>query len=398
MAIKRLEVETRGDVLRPIVSRLTQAQVKDAENALEKLAALAVECATGSAVPSLSEAVEHYARHWRAAVAVESMPLRDARRAIVEAKERAGRRARTVQELDIALRAFENWIRMRPQYNGPSIDPDWTPPVHEITREHVAAYLGSLRSRAGLTAAPKTVANERGNLHAFFDWCRGVKNGRPIPGVTRRWCMANPAADIPRPDVPATAPQILSLDAARALMRHVQAWGGGRLAPFFALACFAGLRPGRGGELMKLAVHPGLRQPCKEASGRPLLDLERGILTVPADVSKTGRRRVVTIQPNLREWLERFPGPILPDGAPTAIRRVRKACALDHDVCRHSFISYFTGLTGSKGRAALEAGNSERVIDAHYLHLPTEAEAREYFAIRPSGRSSKRAAQPAGGR
>lgn len=35
-------------------------------------------------------------------------------------------------------------------------------------------------------------------------------------------------------------------------------------------------------------------------------------------------------------------------------------------------------------RAALEAGNSERIIDAHYLHIPTEAEAREYFAILPA--------------
>ena len=389
MAVKRLEVETRGDVLRPIVSRLTQAQVKDAETALERLAALAAESVGKDAPPSLLEAVEHYARHWRASVSVEAMPFRDARRAIVSDKERAGRRARSVAELDISLRAFERWLLMRPRYAAESIDADWTPPVHEVTRADVAAYLESLRSRAGLMASPKTRNNVRGDLHGFFDWCRGIRNGRALPGVVRRWCVGNPVADVPKSTVRASEPQILSVEAARALMRHVETWGGGRLAPFFALAAFAGLRPGRGGELRKLAAHPGLWSPCREASGRPLIDLERGILTVPADVAKTGRRRIVTIQANLRAWLARFPGPILPDGAETAIRRARGVCGLAHDVCRHSFISYLVGLTGSKGRTALEAGNSERIIDAHYLHIPMETEAREYFAILPADAARK---------
>ncbi len=386
MAVKRLEVETRGDVLRPIVSRLTQAQAKDAETALDRLAALAAESAGTAAPATLCEAVEHYARHWRASVSVEAMPFRDARRAIVSDKERAGRRARSVTELDISLRAFERWLLMQPRYTEGSVDTDWTPPVHEIGRADVAAYLDSLRSRAGLVASPKTRNNIRGDLHGFFDWCRGVRNGKPLPGVTRRWCVENPVADIAKENVRSSEPQILSIEAARALMRHVEKWGGGRLAPFFSLAAFAGLRPGRAGELRKLAVHPDLWKPCKAAGGRPLIDLERGILTVPAEVSKTGRRRIVTIQPNLRAWLERFPGPILPDGAETATRRVRGVCSLAHDVCRHSFISYLVGLTGSKARAALEAGNSERVIDKHYLHIPTAPEAREYFAIMPTAR------------
>ena len=56
---------------------------------------------------------------------------------------------------------------------------------------------------------------------------------------------------------------------------------------------------------------------------------------------------------------------------------------------RHSFISYRVALTKDIAAVALEAGNSPKMIFAHYRELCTEAEAREWFSILPAERAAK---------
>ena len=51
---------------------------------------------------------------------------------------------------------------------------------------------------------------------------------------------------------------------------------------------------------------------------------------------------------------------------------------------RHSFISYRVALTKDIAAVALEAGNSARMIFAHYRELGTESEAAEWFGIVPA--------------
>jgi len=217
----------------------------------------------------------------------------------------------------------------------------------------------------------------------------GIEADRPLPGVSRRWHSVNPAAAIPKEIVPESVPAVLSVEEAGRLMQHVEAFKGGRLVPYFALALFAGLRPGPNGELYKLHAHPNRDEPCREASGRPLIDLVRGVLTVTADISKTRRKRVLTIQPNLRKWLARYGTDILPEGHDRDIKEVRAGQALGHDVLRHSFISYHVAAFRSKASTALEAGNSESIIDAHYLNLPTVKEGKAFFSILPASRERK---------
>lgn len=136
-------------------------------------------------------------------------------------------------------------------------------------------------------------------------------------------------------------------------------------------------------------MDPQRNKPCREAGGRPLIDLERKVITITADISKTGRKRIITIQPNLLRWLERYGLEILPANGRTGIDNIRADCTLGHDVLRHSFISHHVAAFGSKGRTALEAGNSEAIIDAHYLNLPTEEEGKAFFQILPSDADSK---------
>jgi hypothetical protein len=51
---------------------------------------------------------------------------------------------------------------------------------------------------------------------------------------------------------------------------------------------------------------------------------------------------------------------------------------------RHSFISYRVALTKDIAAVALEAGNSPKMILAHYRELCTEAEAADWFSILPA--------------
>jgi len=101
-------------------------------------------------------------------------------------------------------------------------------------------------------------------------------------------------------------------------------------------------------------------------------------------------RRLVTIQPNLAAWLDAYPldkYPIMPPqmknlrGKLTQIRREFK---LGHDVLRHTFISMHVAKFRSMGDTALQAGNSEKIIQRHYLNVTTQQEAEAFFAIRPA--------------
>jgi hypothetical protein len=316
--------------------------------------------------------------------------MRDARNTCLRDKEARGvLRYRSVIQLESSLKAFERWLCRQPRYLTQSIEEDWTPDVCEITKDDVASYLDSMRNKTGLVATPKTKNNARADLRSFFNWCIGMEDDRPLPGVSRRWHSTNPAAAVPKQLEKDSVPGVLSLKEAAALMKHVEGFKGGKLVPYFALALFAGLRPGPDGELRKLQAHPSRDEPCREAGGRPLIDLARGILTITSDIAKTRRKRVVTIQPNLRKWLVSYGTEILPSGYDRDIKAIRKKLKLGHDVLRHSFISYHVAAFRSKAETALQAGNSEAIIDTHYLNLPTEKEGKAFFSIKPAAGERK---------
>jgi integrase len=382
LATKRLENMTQQKGLLPVLTSLSLVRLREAEMAVEKLEAVRADLPDDEPMPTLLEAVAHYSDHLRRTRAVEKISMREARIQCFRDKAARGMRHRSVVEADNFMKAFEAWLRLRPRYTSKSFLEDWTPPVQEVTTADVVEFLAGLRGKNGLIAKPKTRNNGRAILRSFFGWCIGMENDTPMPGVMRRWHVENPAAAVPVEQVEAGVPEVLSVQAAAELMVDVERTRGGWLVPFFSLALFAGIRPK--GELRKLAAHEGLNAPHRSAGGRPLMDFEREVITIPAEVSKTGRRRVLTIQKNLIAWLKAYPGPVFPVGHTEAIAAIRRKHGLGHDVLRHSFISYHVAAFGSKGRTALEAGNSETIIDKHYLNLPTEAEGRAFFSIMPS--------------
>jgi len=113
------------------------------------------------------------------------------------------------------------------------------------------------------------------------------------------------------------------------------------------------------------------------------LKLDQDLIEVPAANAKTRRRRLITLQPNLRAWLD-LGGELRPLGHVTVRSTVRLSkVPWSANVTRHSFVSYHVAKFHSASKTALEAGNSEQMVFAHYRALVTPTAAAEFWAIVP---------------
>jgi integrase len=148
------------------------------------------------------------------------------------------------------------------------------------------------------------------------------------------------------------------------------------MLPFIVIQAFAGLRHA---EVARL-----------DWSEIELSDKEGdSFIEVRAAKSKTGERRLVPVQDNLKAWLlqhRKERGPVC-DYANTAKQLAKIATDAKvewkHNALRHSFISYRVAATADVPRVADEAGNSVQVIRGHYLRRVKPAEAARWFAIAP---------------
>lgn len=229
----------------------------------------------------------------------------------------------------------------------------------EFTAPTIKAYL-----ERGGEATQKTYNNRRGLLSTFFKYA-----------FQQDWIVSNPVERTPHYRIHHKRGSAVTLTAERSaeLMAYLETLNGGELVPNFALCLFAGIRPCvRFGEIKKLKVES--------------VRLDTGVIHIEPEVSKVRMKRLVTIQPNLAEWLSAYPldeFQIVPPDAMNARARVCKQFGLTHDVLRHTFISMFVAKFRSMGEAALQAGNSETIIRRHYLDIKAPAEAERFFSIRP---------------
>lgn len=207
--------------------------------------------------------------------------------------------------------------------------------------------------------ASKTTRNHLTDLSILFNWCirRSLLDRNPVLGVEME------RVESTRPIVVHTPDQVRTVleTAARAdldVCRHL------------AIRYFAGLRTSEAHLLRE----------------NHLL-LEQNLLEVPAKVAKTRARRLVTIEPNLRAWLD-LGGELRPIGHMT-VRRVIKlsGVAWPPNVTRHSFVSYHLAKSQSASRTALEAGHTEQMLFKHYRALVTPKAAAEYWSIVPPKKS-----------
>ncbi|HEY0946048.1 MAG TPA: site-specific integrase, partial [Opitutaceae bacterium] len=244
-------------------------------------------------------------------------------------------------------------------------------PVSEFTGEQLLPFL----ERCEPTL--KTYNNRSSLVFNFFKYA--LRHG---------WVAENPVEKTPYFRVPHCrgSARTITADRAAELMAFLETHEDGTLVPYFSLCLFAGVRPCfKTGEISKLRPESVM--------------LDTGVVHIEPEVSKVKMKRVVTIQPNLAEWLSAYPlseYPILPTNLPNIHRAVFERFELSHDVLRHTFISMFVGKFRSVGEAALQAGNSEDVIRKFYLDLKSPAEGARFFDIAPKRVTAVPATERAG--
>lgn len=437
ISTKNVELANTDTTLHNVVTRLSKAQVEEAEAAFNRLA---------GRYP-LGEAVDYFLRHY--AQPENPMPLDSARDAFLAARESEGVRARSLVQLRSTLGQFIGFatLRLLPTELLPEIDRvraviggERTATLAEVVRrlepalreagrkasedaddvpgllrrkldpalrDAVAAARDAIEATrqptdrdlaaavlAGVEGAKVPAVHEitTADVEAFLRGIR-AKDGGSAARKTwnnaradlhsflgwcadkqRRWCAENPVSVVAKFKLGRGVPHVLTVAQARDLMAYAAGYEGGAMAKYFALALFAGLRSGPDGELLKLARHP------EQAK---LLDLARGVIHVQPEISKTHQYRQTTIRPALHQWLTRFDGDIWPTNADRMVKHIRARFALAHDVLRHSFFSYLVGAEKSVERAALEGGNTEGILRRHYLNLANTGEAEDFWRILP---------------
>lgn len=255
-------------------------------------------------------------------------------------KARANRSDRYLRQLRVSLKSFVNGRAAIPidQVRAPEIE-NW------------------IRQRDW---APKTARGYLSDVRTLFNFAikRGYLTQNPAAGVDLPPTCGDFKIEIHTPD---QVRQVLET-ARRAdldVCRHL------------AVRYFAGVRSAEAHRI-------------RESD----LKLEQGLLEVPAVKSKTRARRLVTIQPNLRAWLDL--GGQLRALGPMTVRGVIRLSKVPwpHNVTRHSFVSYHLAHFKKTNETALEAGHTEQMLFAHYRAIVAPGPAAEFWSIVPN--SSKR--------
>lgn len=238
-------------------------------------------------------------------------------------------------------------------------------PLTEIDPKMVAA---------GTEAMPPAMKNAFLRiLCAFFSWCAETP---------REWVKTNPAATdkVKRESLSKREVLIYQPDEVKRLLAAAP----DDLLPFFAFGFFAGIRPQ---ELKRLDWSH--------------LNLEEKAIVLPANLTKTATRRVITVEPTLSAWLEWYVSKhgiqqgLVTDS--TNLRKrldaVRTAAKVQNiqDGARHSYSSYWLAVNKDEHRLRENLGHrsSDELWD-HYHKACTEKEARKFWAILPPAKKGKK--------
>jgi integrase len=231
-----------------------------------------------------------------------------------------------------------------------------------------------------LNLSPASVRNYRRVLITFFNFA-----------VRQGFTEKNPAQQTTRPKVAVEEPHVVTPQEAARMLESAHE----SIVPALAISLFAGLRPDS--EIGALDWSD--------------IDLIHGEIRVRRGAGKTGMKRIVTIQPNLREWLMPFAkceGRVRPGSFDRRIREARRCAGYGPtephftdkhrkqglkpwqvDATRHSFGSYFLESTEDVARTAHQMGNSPAIVEKHYRKVVSKREAERYWNILPEQDISK---------
>ena len=285
---------------------------------------------------TLPAAVDFVLEHGKAPPA---LPLKSIAEQCLRAKEAKGCRPRSLRKLRTTIDRFLVGRRDRP--------------ACEITSAEILEFL----TRNGWRpATAKSFLIDVRTLFAF--------------GVRNKLCRENPALFVELPRMEDKPPGILTPAQSATLIHQCHAAEPTLLATL-ALCLFAGVRP-------------------EEARRLAWEDVVPDFVEIKAHKAKTRRRRLVTITPQLRAWLDLARN--VESELPVAnfankFNRVRRLSGLfkdwPHDAMRHSFASYHLAKHRNENTTAHEMGHSPQMLYQHYRELVRPAEAEAFFAIMP---------------
>lgn len=245
----------------------------------------------------------------------------------------------------------------------------------DVTTEELSTWL------AGLDVSPVSVGNFRRVVSVLFSY-----------GVTLRACVENPATGAHNPKAVESEVGILSVSQAARLLEAARQIP--EMLPAVALGLFAGVRDA---ELLRLDWTD--------------VNFESGYVEIRASKAKSARRRLISIRPALRAWLEplrALSGPIWPNQARRGRRlmeEVRRAAGFSsskgsvgdstvaegtlnpwpHNAMRHSFASYALAAGQDAPALALELGHTTpHIVFAHYREIVLPREAEGYWNLFPT--------------
>ena len=285
---------------------------------------------------TISDAVDFYLNHLEATE--RSVPLRTAMKELIENRRLSGASKRYCYDLGLRIGRFCTAF------------PDRT--IAEITTAEVDDWL------SGLGLAPVTRNTFRRDLRTLFSFA-----------ATRRYCIENPVVQTTKAKEIDGDIQILTVDQTAKLLECAET----DTLPFWALGAFAGLRVSE-----------------MERLDWAQVDFESNLIEVKARHSKTAKRRLVMMQPNLTAWLTPYMtrrGKVCPQNLRKCIEADRDKAGLRKNwpanALRHSFGSYHLACFNDAAALALQMGNSPQVIFKHYRELVKPKQAALYWQIKP---------------
>jgi integrase len=214
----------------------------------------------------------------------------------------------------------------------------------------------------GVNGSPKTRTNFRQNISVLFGYA-----------ADEGMIDVNPVLRVKKPKLVDKPPEIFPVDELNALL-DAASTAAPEVLPMLAIGAFAGLRES---EIKRLEWAE--------------VNLRRGYIEVTATKSKTAKRRIVRIQPNLAQWLAPYipvTGTVVPANARKKLDGVRKAAGLHRwskNGLRHSFASYRLAATNDAAAVAAELGHStSQMLYSTYRELVLPEEAERYWKIAPA--------------
>lgn len=339
--LKKILTGDSRETFRPVMTRLDEVGVKDAEAARFELDR------SGHVRVSLMDVARFYLANNRS---LEAVDINRAIDEFLKSREEVGNSAETRNVQECLLNKFVSTQGLRT--------------TQDITRQAAMNWIFA----EGLSKS--TQVSRRSKLSSFVSWL-----------VLQGWIEGNIVEDIQPPKVRLDRPAALTLPQVEALIGAARDLDGGLMLPYFALCVFSGVRP-----LEALRI-----------TDWESFDLdEHKHVFISEKVSKTCSRYAPLCERVVEILADCKAKGLLPGAFNRAtFRAVRAAAGVDfpwkgpyNDVLRHTYCSMHYALNKDLQFLSHGCGNSVAMLRKHYIVPVPQNEAEKFFGVKKDENNS----------